>query len=149
MAEVNPARAGAPFTVVEYARLQRSLLWKRVICIVFLLSVVLYLPVGMCLVTDWYDYSNDALIHSFRAVCQHVAVLCLLLFFGTFCVDFGDLNFFKEGELSVCFDLPQSSSHPDTRVAARLLIPLYSPVFPRLEARENRPFVKTAPSCTK
>lgn len=78
----------------SYISMQASLAWKRSICGVFLVFVTLYLPVGMYYVTDWYNYANDAAVHTARAVCQHVCVLCLLGFFGTFWFDFGDLNFF-------------------------------------------------------
>ena len=74
--------------------LRASLAWKRAICGTFLVFVTLYLPLGMTLVTDWYDYANDATVHTFRAACQHVCVVCLLGFFGTFWFDFGELNFF-------------------------------------------------------
>jgi hypothetical protein len=31
-------------------------------------------------------------VHAARAVCQHGAVLCIILFYGTFAYDFGDLT---------------------------------------------------------
>ena len=74
----------------RYVPLQRSLWWKRAICCVFTVFVTLYLPVGMSLVSDWHEYSADAAVHTFRAVCQHVSVICLILFFGTFYFDFGE-----------------------------------------------------------
>lgn len=85
---------GAQHAARQYISLRTSLAWKRAICAVFLVFVTLYLPVGMYFVSDWHDYTRDATVHSLRAVCQHVCVLCLLGFFGTFWFDFGDLNFF-------------------------------------------------------
>jgi hypothetical protein len=35
-----------------------------------MVAILLYLPVGMYLVTDWVDYSKDALTHTCRAVAQ-------------------------------------------------------------------------------
>jgi len=78
----------------SYTSLQTSLRWKRLICNVFLVAVTLYLPVGMALVSDWQDYSNDVAIHTARAVAQHVSVFCLCCFFGSMYYDFGALEFF-------------------------------------------------------
>mmetsp|Transcript_33881 Transcript_33881/g.68636 ORF Transcript_33881/g.68636 Transcript_33881/m.68636 type:complete len:287 (+) Transcript_33881:116-976(+) len=83
-----------PVPYKSYTSLQTSLRWKRLICNVFLVAVTLYLPVGMSLVSDWQDYSNDVAIHTARAVAQHVSVLCLCCFFGSMYFDFGDLEFF-------------------------------------------------------
>ena len=77
----------------SYTSLRTSLAWKRLICNIFLVSVTLYLPVGMYFVTDWYDYSKDLVVHTCRAVAQHVSVLCLCAFFGSMYFDFGDLEF--------------------------------------------------------
>jgi hypothetical protein len=88
------ALVGGGFSSREQASLCSSLLWKRIVCTIFIVAVILYLPVGMCLVTDWYNYANDAYVHAFRAVCQHIAVLSLITFFGTYLIDFRDLNFF-------------------------------------------------------
>jgi hypothetical protein len=33
--------------------------YKLIICRCFLVSVTLYLPVGLCLVSNWYTYSDD------------------------------------------------------------------------------------------
>ena len=71
---------------------ERSLRLKTAIAKVLIFFVALYLPVGMSLVTDWYDYRNDVTIHTFRAVCQHICVVCLMCYFGTFFLDFGDLT---------------------------------------------------------
>ena len=35
---------------------------------------------------------KDQLVHTCRAVCQHICVVCLILYFGTFYFDFGDSN---------------------------------------------------------
>lgn len=77
----------------SYTSLRTSLLWKRVICNVFLVAVTLYLPVGMYMVSDWVDYSRDVAVHTGRAVAQHVSVLSLCAFFGSMYFDFGDLEF--------------------------------------------------------
>eukprot|EP01059_Diplonema_ambulator_P024396 TRINITY_DN4034_c0_g1_i1.p1 TRINITY_DN4034_c0_g1~~TRINITY_DN4034_c0_g1_i1.p1 ORF type:complete len:280 (+),score=47.95 TRINITY_DN4034_c0_g1_i1:45-842(+) len=77
----------------SYVSLETSLRWKSIIGNFFAFFFTLYLPIGMSLVTDWYDYSNDVAIHSFRAICQHATVLCLICFFGTMWFDFGDLVF--------------------------------------------------------
>ena len=74
----------------RYVSLRRSLWWKRCICVVFSVFVTLSLPVGMCLVSDWHVYAKDWQVHTFRAVCQHVSVLCLIVYFGTFYFDFGE-----------------------------------------------------------
>ena len=88
------ALVGGGFSSREQASLRSSLLWKRIVSTIFIVAVILYLPVGMCLVTDWYNYANDAYVHAFRAVSQHIAVLSLITFFGTYLIDFRDLNFF-------------------------------------------------------
>eukprot|EP01065_Artemidia_motanka_P028446 TRINITY_DN33807_c0_g1_i1.p1 TRINITY_DN33807_c0_g1~~TRINITY_DN33807_c0_g1_i1.p1 ORF type:complete len:270 (+),score=40.24 TRINITY_DN33807_c0_g1_i1:73-882(+) len=75
----------------SYVSLHTSLRWKERIAAAFGFFFTLYLPVGMSLVTDWYDYRNDVAVHTFRAVTQHCAVLCLVVFFGTMWWDFGDL----------------------------------------------------------
>jgi hypothetical protein len=76
----------------RFISLQRSLWWKSRVTNVFCVFFALYLPVGMQLVSDWHDYRNDVLVHTCRAVCQHVCVVCLILYFGTFYFDFGDSN---------------------------------------------------------
>lgn len=65
---------------------------KRILSWLLLFFTVLYLPVGMALVTDWYHYDRDAVVHTFRAVCQHLAVLCIVLYHGSAWWDFGDLR---------------------------------------------------------
>jgi hypothetical protein len=79
----------------RHARLdvvQKSVRRKRMCCIALLVFVTLYLPVGMSIVTSWVDYSTEPGLHSFRAVCQHLSILCLLIYFGSFYYDFGDLR---------------------------------------------------------
>eukprot|EP01064_Diplonema_japonicum_P012866 TRINITY_DN20215_c0_g1_i1.p1 TRINITY_DN20215_c0_g1~~TRINITY_DN20215_c0_g1_i1.p1 ORF type:complete len:281 (+),score=27.66 TRINITY_DN20215_c0_g1_i1:52-843(+) len=78
---------------LSYVSLETSLRWKTRIGAAFTLFFFLYLPLGMYLVTDWYVYSNDVIVHSFRAVCQHITVACIILFFGSMYFDFGDLVF--------------------------------------------------------
>ena len=56
---------------------------------------VLYLPVGVYLVSDYLAdvyLPEDVYIHAGRAVCQHLAVISIILFYGTFYYDFGELN---------------------------------------------------------
>jgi len=72
-------------------QIKKSIRFKQIISNLLLLFVILYLPVGMSLVSDWYNYRNDIVVHTFRAVCQHLCVVCLLFYFGTFWFDFGDL----------------------------------------------------------
>jgi len=76
----------------SFTNLQTSVRFKKWCRNLLLLFVTLYLPVGLCLVTDWYNYENDKFVHTFRAVCQHLSVLFLLLYFGTFWYDFGTLR---------------------------------------------------------
>jgi len=72
--------------------LETSVKVKKICSICLAFFVTLYLPVGMSLVTDWYNYSNDKAIHTFRAVTQHLSVLCLVFYFGSFWFDFGSLR---------------------------------------------------------
>ena len=46
--------------------------------------------------SDWVPNSDDWtwVVHTCRAACQHAAVLCIVLFYGTFYLDFGQLEFF-------------------------------------------------------
>jgi hypothetical protein len=74
------------------ALLEKSVKAKQIISVFLAIFVTLYLPVGMYLVTDWYTYSNDKVIHTFRAVTQHLSVLCLVFYFGSFWFDFGTLR---------------------------------------------------------
>jgi len=74
-------------------RALRTSVWcKTTCCYLLLFFVTLYLPVGMSLVSDWYDYRNDVTIHTFRAINQHLSVLCLVFYFGSFWYDFGTLR---------------------------------------------------------
>lgn len=91
----HTAKHAPDLSLVERDRFRRlnSSCWaKQMICTLYVISTSFYLPVGMCLVSDWYDYSNDVLVHTFRAVWQHISVLCLIFFFGTFWYDFGEMN---------------------------------------------------------
>ena len=88
------SRAHAALQAQRYMSLSTSLYWKRCVSAALLVCVTCYLPLGMYLVTDWYDYRNDVAVHTFRAVFQHLSVICLVLFFGTFVLDFGDLDLF-------------------------------------------------------
>ncbi len=46
-------------TKTRWVSLQTSLRYKLLICRAFLVSVTLYLPVGLCLVSNWYNYADD------------------------------------------------------------------------------------------
>lgn len=72
--------------------LERSVQAKAICCYALSFFVTLYLPVGMSLVSDWYDYRQDVAIHTFRAVMQHLSVTCLVFYFGSFWFDFGNLK---------------------------------------------------------
>jgi len=72
--------------------LLRSVFAKKIFCCGLLIFSTLYLPVGMYFVSDWYNYRNDVAIHTFRAITQHLAVLNLVLYFGSFWFDFGVLR---------------------------------------------------------
>jgi len=72
--------------------LETSVLCKKICSYLLAIFVTLYLPVGMSLVSNWYDYSKDVYIHTFRAVTQHLSVLCLVFYFGSFWFDFGSLR---------------------------------------------------------
>merc|ERR1712096_101216 len=88
------ARKGKPrLPRKSYVSLHTSLRWKQRIVGAFTVFFTLYLPIGMYLVTDWHHYERDVAVHTFRAVTQHLAVLCIILFFGTMWHDFGDLVF--------------------------------------------------------
>eukprot|EP00164_Ancoracysta_twista_P011396 GFYU01017549.1.p1 GENE.GFYU01017549.1~~GFYU01017549.1.p1 ORF type:complete len:298 (-),score=45.49 GFYU01017549.1:586-1479(-) len=79
-----------------YGRAHRALVisknLKITLSVLMTIFVMLYLPIGMCLVNDWYNYGADWKIHTFRAVNQHLAVACLVFYFGTHFFDFGKLN---------------------------------------------------------
>ena len=99
-------------TKTRWVSLQTSLRYKLLICRCFLFSVTLYLPVGLCLVSNWYNYADDMCVqalplpavilcnmlrryvHTMRAVTQHISVALLVLFFGSCYWDFGSINFF-------------------------------------------------------
>ena len=75
-----------------WVSLEKSLYWKRVFFAAFSISTFMYLPGTMFFVGDWYVYSNDVFIHSIRAVFQHLAVLNIVLFYGSFWFDLGSLD---------------------------------------------------------
>lgn len=80
------------------SKLRSSLKMKRAIATIFVVCTVFYLPVGhaMCKVQAvGADYApEDARLHAARAVCQHLAVICIILYYGTFYYDFGELNLY-------------------------------------------------------
>ncbi len=51
----------------------------------------------MLLVTDLYGEQlegRDWYFNTGRAICQHCAIVCIVLFYATFYLDFGRLEFF-------------------------------------------------------
>eukprot|EP01103_Thecamoeba_quadrilineata_P008904 TRINITY_DN18611_c0_g1_i1.p1 TRINITY_DN18611_c0_g1~~TRINITY_DN18611_c0_g1_i1.p1 ORF type:complete len:280 (-),score=34.39 TRINITY_DN18611_c0_g1_i1:16-855(-) len=72
--------------------LKKSVIAKRWCCYALLFFTTLYLPVGLSLVSDWYNYQNDVVVHTFRAVTQHLSVLCLVFYLSSFWFDFGVLR---------------------------------------------------------
>ncbi len=68
-------------TKTRWVSAQTSLKYKVLICRFFLVSVSLYLPIGPCLVSNWYNYAEDMLVHTMRVVTQHISVALLILFF--------------------------------------------------------------------
>lgn len=82
-------------TFKQLQNVRFSLKAKRTIALFFFLVTVLYLPVGVYMCSDAYTDSylrEDVYIHAGRAVCQHLAVISIILFYGTFYYDFGELN---------------------------------------------------------
>jgi hypothetical protein len=77
-----------------------SLRIKRVIAAAFVVFTLLYLPIGayMCkqplAIVEGYNEPGDIPIHAARAACQHCAVICIILYYGTFYYDFGDLKLY-------------------------------------------------------
>jgi hypothetical protein len=68
-------------TKTRWISLRTSLKYKVLICNCFLVSVSLYLPIGLCLVSNWYNYAEDVYVHTMRAISQHISVALLVLFF--------------------------------------------------------------------
>jgi hypothetical protein len=81
----------------EIKNVKFSVKVKTIIALIFLGLTLFYLPIGMCMVSDIHSttYSkDDVYVHAARAVCQHLAVVCIILFYGTFYYDFGELKFY-------------------------------------------------------
>ena len=92
------AASGGGRATETLSKLRLSLRMKRAIAGIFVACTVFYLPIGhyMCKqqsVEADYD-PEDARLHAARAVCQHLAVICIILYYGTFYYDFGDLNLY-------------------------------------------------------
>lgn len=69
----------------EIQNVKFSVKVKSIIAVVFFLLVLFYLPIGMMMVTDIGDVEynvQDVYVHAARAVCQHLAVVCIILFYG-------------------------------------------------------------------
>ena len=75
-----------------------SLRIKLAIAASFVVLTLVYLPVGiwMCKQPFGKGYTEpaDVWVHAMRAMCQHLAVICIILYYGTFYYDFGDLNLY-------------------------------------------------------
>jgi hypothetical protein len=82
-------------TLKQLQSVRFSVKAKRLISGFFFFVTVLYLPVGVYFcsdaTTDVY-LPVDVYTHAGRAVCQHLAVISIILFYGTFYYDFGELN---------------------------------------------------------
>ena len=79
----------------EIHNVQYSLKLKSIIALIFVLLTTFYLPIGTYLCSDPFstEYNKeDVYIHAARALCQHLAVVCIILYYGTFCLDFGNLQ---------------------------------------------------------
>ena len=76
-------------TAAQLPLVRYSLFMKRAIARAFVVFTTLYLPVGaaLCSMSMLPDPARRQL-HSLRAVCQHLSVLCIMLFYGTFYYDF-------------------------------------------------------------
>ena len=100
--------------------LRFSVACKFLLSLCFTIATLLYLPVGMwyrraphfrttqpctspsrcftsrrllrCSFAGPEHYRKDWVLHTGRAACQHVAVLCIVLFYSTFNLDFGRLE---------------------------------------------------------
>eukprot|EP01013_Petalomonas_cantuscygni_P025333 TRINITY_DN47252_c0_g1_i1.p1 TRINITY_DN47252_c0_g1~~TRINITY_DN47252_c0_g1_i1.p1 ORF type:complete len:353 (+),score=55.62 TRINITY_DN47252_c0_g1_i1:117-1175(+) len=103
----------ATLEAAEERDLERSVTYKRAVATLMAVSVTVYLPVGMCLVSDWFDYAKDFAVHQCRAVAQHVAVACIVAYFGSFYFDFGSL-----GTRIVTYEDPRASVPPTPTEAA-------------------------------
>ena len=69
----------------EIKNVKFSVKVKSIIAVIFFLLVLFYLPVGMMMVSDIHESSYnqvDVYVHAARAVCQHLAVVCIILFYG-------------------------------------------------------------------
>ena len=74
-----------------------SLKLKTNIATSFVLLSTFYLPIGTYLCRDPFgaEYTQeDVYLHAARAMCQHLAVVMIILYYGTFYYDFGNLNLY-------------------------------------------------------
>ena len=75
-----------------------SLRIKLAIAASFVVLTLVYLPIGIWLCKrpfgQGYTEPADVWVHAMRAMCQHLAVMCIILYYGTFYYDFGDLNLY-------------------------------------------------------
>ena len=74
-----------------------SLKVKQLIAGIFFAACLFYLPIGSLMVSDMGSETyepQDVYIHAARAMCQHLAVVCIILYYGTFYYDFGDLTLY-------------------------------------------------------
>lgn len=81
----------------EIQNVKFSVKVKTIIFLLFSCLTLFYLPIGMSMVSDIHEVGynpKDVYVHAARAVCQHLAVVSIILFYGTFYYDFGDLKFY-------------------------------------------------------
>lgn len=81
----------------EIQNVKFSVKVKTLIAIIFFTLTLFYLPIGMSMVSDINQIGYnpaDVYIHAARAVCQHLAVVSIILFYGTYYYDFGELKFY-------------------------------------------------------
>ena len=98
----------------RHYKLRMSVLAKRLLCIFFTIFTAIYLPIGMLVAPAklvlptlsreypalgafevyLYEYGDDWAVHTVRAICQHLAIWCIISFYTTFYLDFGNLEFF-------------------------------------------------------
>ena len=78
--------ASAGLAAAELQAVRLSFRAKRGIAAIFFTLTAFYLPIGVYLCEDIHgtDYLEaDLLVHTARAVCQHLAVVAIILFYGT------------------------------------------------------------------
>lgn len=88
-------RCSASATEIKNVRF--SVKVKQLLTTLFFGFSFFYLAVGPYMCQDMFAdkyHEDDVMIHAARAAGQHCAVICIILFYGTFYYDFGDLNLY-------------------------------------------------------